>query len=483
MDIEQAESPISPRGTRRVLYVSDPSTIAMLMLPDPVDAADLCRWVDMLADSGVDMFQQDVYNQGFTVYWRSDGFQYDRREQHRRFLPLLEAHVQPLQVLLDQSHRRGMLFFAGFRMNDCHSFPVYSDFHESHPEWQLEWPRGRPLDFTFDQVRQYIFEVMQEIVNQFDVDGLEMTFRDDLYFPVSTGPDRAHLMTDMVRRVRGLLDDRSKSVGKPILLGARLWDTFEECLDQGLDVRAWITEGLIDYLSPSGVMQSNFNAPYEQFAALTRKSRCMLYPGVHPWSSYWDCMGGESEPMTASNFRALANTFYGAGADGISVYNHFCALLWRPPFYPQALQVFRQLRDLQKVAHSDRHYIFHSSPGADKEPKIVLDRSAAKPSAVFQFQLYERMDRISAATLLLQADWTEQDQLEVRLNDVPLVPGPLGRFDPRGLERFCDIRSFPVPADAMAYGRNELVIRLTGGHPSASQQIVINKVEIFVQPK
>ena len=483
MEFEQAESPISPRGTRRVLYVSDPSTIALFMLPAPVEAEDLRRWVDMIADSGVDMFQQDVYNQGFTVYWQSERFQYDWREQHERFLPLLEAGVQPLQVLLDHSHKRGMLFFAGFRMNDCHNFPAYANFHESHPEWQLDWPRGRPLDFTFDQVRQYIFEVMQEVVNRFDLDGLELTFRDDLYFPVSTGPDRAHLMTDMVRRVRGLLDDRSKAVGRRVLLGARVWDTFEECLDQGLDVRTWITEGLIDYVSPSGVMQSNFNAPYQQFAELTRKNQCMLYPGVHPWSSYWDCMGGQSEPMTASNFRALAHTLYAAGADGISVYNHFCALLWRPPFYPQTLQVFQELRDLQKVAHSDRHYVFHSSPGADKEPKIVLDRSAAKPSAVFQFQLYEQMERVSAATLLLQADLTEQDQLEVRINDTLLEPGPFGRFDARGLERFPDIRSFPVPADLMAYGRNELIITLTDGSTSASAQIAINKVEVFVQPK
>ena len=38
-----------PRGERRIVFNSDPSTIATSMLPDPVAAGDLRRWVDLLA--------------------------------------------------------------------------------------------------------------------------------------------------------------------------------------------------------------------------------------------------------------------------------------------------------------------------------------------------------------------------------------------------------------------------------------------------
>ena len=130
------EQPVAmaPRGTRRIHFISDPSSIAVGLLPDPVEADDLRRWVDMLADSGVDIFQQDAYHKGCTVYWRSDQFQYDPRRQHRRFLPMLDAGIQPLQVLLDQSHKRGMAFVAGFRMNDNHGrahFPDRAEFVEN----------------------------------------------------------------------------------------------------------------------------------------------------------------------------------------------------------------------------------------------------------------------------------------------------------------------------------------------------------------
>ena len=211
--IDGAREPTGPRGERRFAYVNDPSSIARGILPDPVEPDDLRRWVDMLADGGVDTFVQDVYNQGFTVYWRSDRFQYDLREQHRRFLPMLDAGIQPLQVLLDRSRERGMVFLAGFRMNDTHDFPVFADFIESHPEWHLVrkedvYQGGKPLDFTFEPVRAFVFEAMREVVNRFDVDGLEMTFRDPGYFPVPHGRERAPLMTDLLRRLRGMLDAR-----------------------------------------------------------------------------------------------------------------------------------------------------------------------------------------------------------------------------------------------------------------------------------
>ena len=38
---------------------------------------------------------------GWTVYWQSDRYEYDRRPQHRRFLPLLAEGIQPLDILID----------------------------------------------------------------------------------------------------------------------------------------------------------------------------------------------------------------------------------------------------------------------------------------------------------------------------------------------------------------------------------------------
>ncbi len=462
----------------------------------------------MVADSGVDTLVQDVYSQGWTVYWRSDRFQYDQREQHRRFLPMLEAGTQPLQALLDRSHERGMAFLAGFRMNDAHDLSVFADFIEEHPEWQLPKPweqrgierppeaeinkGGKPLDYTFEPVRAFILDHMEELVELFDVDGLEMCFREH-YFPLAQSRERAHLMTDMVRQLRHILDGRSRSRGRRLLLGARVFSSPEECLDLGLDVSTWIADGLIDYCSPQDTMYSDFNAHYAEFAALTRDSDCMLYPGLHPWSSHRMRL---KSAMTPSMYRALAHTFYSSGADGVSTFNHFVAHLWIPPFYPQSLQVFQELRDPARVAAGERHYIFDptwggviwqgmdvSTSGVVKAQRVVLDRGTARPTGVFRFRMYERMDRVRGATILVRgADLAGQDELVVQLNGVTLEPGLQGKAVTRTREVNPDTRWFPLPAAAPSYGDNQLDITLADGDPNASGDLVIDEVEVWVQP-
>ena len=79
----------------------------MRWLPDPVTEADLRLWANDLADAGADIFVQEAYTQGWTTYWRTDRYAYDARPQHERFLPLLDASLQPLQILLEESHEGG----------------------------------------------------------------------------------------------------------------------------------------------------------------------------------------------------------------------------------------------------------------------------------------------------------------------------------------------------------------------------------------
>jgi len=529
-----------PRGERRILYVSDPSSIATNLFGDPTEPDELRRWVDMLADSGVDTCDQEVYSQGWTAYWRSEKVQYDQRIQHRRFVPMLEKGVQPVEVLIDQTHRRGMTFIAGFRVNDNHGFQAVqqgvgiSNFIKSHSEWALtEFPEGEyyklsaPLDFTFEPVREYVFGVMKEVAARFDVDGLEMCFRDHAYFPAGAGGERAHLLTDLVRRVRGMLDEKGRSTGRKLLLGARVFSTLEECCDLGLDVSAWISEGLIDYVSPQDTMFADFNAPYHEFGALTRASDCMLYPALLPWTSHRARTRLDQIPLSAANSRALAQTFYGAGADGISVYNHFCAM-WHAPFYPQSMQIFRELRDARKVALGERHYIFdptwggttgfgqdRCSTGAVKAQRIVLDRAAPDASGEYRFNLYEDLDRAECATFLFRGfGLTEDDELEVLLNGHPVCSSAInrtrksdapvgewdhvretagrrmkcipeqGRIDFReGREAPFSTRWFRLEPSTAVRGENRLGVRLANRNPGSSGMIVIDELEVWVYPR
>lgn len=123
-----------PRGPQRLIYTSDPSNLATMQLgrhtshkptaeqslADPARPEGLTRWVDNLAHNGVDIYAQAVFSQGWSLYFRSQRFEYDARPQHQRFVPMMDAGTTPLDVLIDRAHERGMQFFAKFRMNDGH---------------------------------------------------------------------------------------------------------------------------------------------------------------------------------------------------------------------------------------------------------------------------------------------------------------------------------------------------------------------------
>jgi len=535
-----SEKAITPRGAVRILYVSDPSSIAINLFPDPVREEDLRQWVDMLADNGVDMFDQEVYSQGWTAYWQSEKFEYDQRLQHRRFIPLLKTGIQPLNVLIDQSHKRGLSFIAGFRMNDNHGFQAkkqgvgIAKFIEDHPEWNLrDFPPGNyyklsePLDFTFDGVRDYLLSVMEEVVRRFDVEGIEMCFRDHAYFPPNMGRRRAHLMTELVQKIRTMLDEQGRRKGKQLLLGARVFSSLMECHNLGLDVPTWVRQGMIDYLSPADVMFTDFNAPVAEFAVLTKNSNCMLYPGMLPWSSSRARSRLDQIPLSPASQRAFARTVYGAGADGLSIFNNFTTF-WHAPFYPHLMSTFHQLRDPRRVAAGERHYIFDptwagqtgfgadglASTGAMKANKLVLDRKSSKSSGQYDFNLYENLGQSVGSTLVFRGfGLTDEDELEIHLND-GLIPESVvgrtrasrtpvdwshvrqakgrmhktipeqGRIDFRKqTEPSFSARWFQLPRHLVKWGKNTLKVTLVKGNPKAPELIVIDELEIWVQPK
>ena len=78
---------------------------------------------------------------------------------------------------------------------------------------------------------------------------------------------------------------------------------------------------------------------------------------------------------------------------------------------------------------------------------------------------------------------TAADEIEVCLNGAALAPGPLGRADARARDQCPDTRWFPLPTKAPSYGDNQLSITLTEADAQAGGDLIIDEVEVFVQPR
>ena len=501
----------APRGDIRLVYNSDGNAVDFFPL-DPSGEEDLRVFTDDLAANGVDLYVQDVYWAGLS-YYRSELCDpvalKDARRHDERLQAVFDLGLEPAQVWAKHSHENGMKFIAGFRMNDEHSGGNLSDpyrasmigrFLKQSPQL---WLKGHPgaLDYSHAEARDYMLAVLREVVQRFDVDGLELNYiRHEHCFPAGTGPDRHSLMTEFLRRVRAMLDAAGRE--RRLMLGVMVPQTLDECQALGYDVPTWIRAGLIDYVAPSDFFYADFNARWEEFAALTRESNCMLFPTVHPRM----CQGNHLWLLTPENYRAAARNMYAAGADGVEVFNYMYN--WArihgspsgaPAGYPLTLSWLRELRVTEELDARARHYMFYPLWGEEpacptgfvKNDHILLPREAGS-SGEYRFRIAEdlsvpgtRAEVCVSARGLLPGDRVTLaiNGTAVRAEKLMRIWKPDGRPEEHGREigpytAFMWSLTSPPATD----GDNTLSVTFVSGDEQAREDIVIDEVEVTVMP-
>ncbi len=91
----------------------------------------------------------------------------------------------PLQFMLDECHGRNMEFHAWFNPFRAVSHTRFSSVAKDHitnekPEWFFKYGNSKYYNPGIPEVRAYIIEVVLEVVNNYDVDGVHF---DDYFYP------------------------------------------------------------------------------------------------------------------------------------------------------------------------------------------------------------------------------------------------------------------------------------------------------------
>ena len=269
--------------------------------------------------------------------------------------------------------------------------------------------------------------------------------------------------------------------------------TLAECHDLGYDVPTWIEEELVDMVCPCDRTYADFNARYDEFSELTRSSDCRLYPTMIPLM----CKHDSASLLKPENYRALAQNFYGAGADGVTIFNyqyHWARQTGTARYpgpveaYPLALTYLRDLRDPSTIRSRPRHYRFHplhagpAPTGAVKNDRTVLRREAGSEGE-YRFRVCEPGDEDTDVTVTFSAQGLlPRDEIVVQLNGVEVselrrVFHPDGRLEKFGrpLPAFSSVWFQPQPGMLNGWD-NQLAVRLTSLAPEGVGEIVIDEV-------
>ncbi|MCP4641813.1 MAG: hypothetical protein GY851_15325 [bacterium] len=462
------------------------------------------RIVDEHARVGVDSIVHCVLGTGFRSHIPDSKYT-DLLTEFRP--PKLDAAgIDYFQVVMDRCKHHNVEFIAGIRMNDRHEIPP-GTFIKEHPEWKLKAFNSNAMDYTVPEIRQHILDVTQETLDRYDVDGIEYDYMRWCHmFDPGKGKENAHLLTDMHRKARKLVDEAAERRGRSRLkFGVRVPQTPYENEVLGFDIKTWIQEGLVDYVVPADFFYTDFNFRVEDFVGLTEGTDCKIYPQIAPCF----CWKGNMREVNLNHYRAAVNNFHAMGADGFSPYNY--QVHWqrrrhpsrdwsRPVSWPGALAWLQELKDPNSLAQGNRHYLFfplwdrNSETSVPNDHRIRLKRESKEVRGTQRLRMCEDFTRPGLrVTLQLKAEGIEESEhLEIALNGhiVPdawttRVPAPDGQPEADGYplaafdEYTVDFAWVPV-GDVLVKGDNELSVRLTGSDPDAGGEVVVNEPEVYV---
>ena len=255
--------------------------------------------------------------------------------------------IDPVGVIMERAVEQGLEFIPSLRMNDGHfgqkepasKHPLTSRFWMENSNLAIvpgseNYPNC-VLDFTHEKVRNYRLAQIDEIIQRYAVDGLELDFtRHYQYFPA--GRQEPELLTHIVRRARTKLDEKGRKDGRDRILIVRVAHTLERCKSLGCDVPTWITKGLVDYVVPASPDRYfQFDIPLEEFVALAKGTDCRVVASPDSWKA------------TPDMYRAGMCSYYAKGQRDTYLFNFFTPRAQQREYYPFRDEDYALLRDVK----------------------------------------------------------------------------------------------------------------------------------------
>ncbi len=441
------------------------------------------RYVDVLADAGVSVLMCNT-NARRTNYrskvWESFWDGYDpagsdeqpflapvRKEHRKNYRKLvgnmLEVHRQGIDYparVIQRCRARNITPWLSVRMNDVHNndnleHPFHSAlwrkpelFRQGHPGYY-----ARALDFAHTEVRNHYRALIGEMLERYDLDGLELDFlREPYLFSKGQEQEGRQILTKWLRDIRKLTDAAAKRLGHTVKLGVRVPSNPDTALGLGLDAPAWAKEGLIDLVVAAPRWATlEFDMPVGEWRKLLG-DRITLAGGLEVL--YRPHPAAAARAVTREEAIGAAVAMLSGGADSVYLFNYFQHghPAWPLAEYQRTLNTFSSLAKLLKLPR--RH--------------AVTYRDVTVPGEIYRAPLPATGTSLSFALPLgpvPPTDWHVELDVEIKIGGevlpVAAINGTVGVFKNRGVGKdgTC-MASYRFPCTALS-GRKTDHLTLT----------------------
>jgi len=480
--------------------------------PPPMTEAQFLRRINLLEGTQVDCFNYCVCAGDMVAFYPSKVTDritdqappgtMDCADNLRAFLA---EGKDPVRMHAKRARELDMDFFASVRLNDSHQKsqpdgPFASPFWKNHPEYR-NWEvtdgacyYNATLNFKYPEVRERRMNVIREVIETYDMDGIELDFgRNPYLFNPSEAWELRHVATEFVREARELADRHRRRV----MIRVPYYE--EDLRNGGIDLAEWMRERLADIFIVSCLRGNDTLADLSQWVSRAHESRVQVYGGIEMNIADNAPAHNHNTVSTPDDLRGIAFNHHAQGVDGVALFN-FADLLLRVAHQPAArnayLQTLHQIGSADTLRGTKMAFPFYkhlpielevgrpawchqtvpfaiaSEEALCRDVRIQMDiANAPKPSA-FRFFINDRELPSGALSFEMRHDGLARGGQAVAPARSGYVIGP----------RFTRVTLAP-PAGFIVAGENRLGIVLDDGPLVEHTYIKVYELEVHVLPQ
>ena len=497
----------------RLFYFNDARHYYLFVHEPPISIDNACTPVDEISGTGVDTFVYGIA--------RGDGLFYPSKVGKRfgvdmdefsnpmywrvwnNMQSLLDSGLDPLQILIDRAHANNMSFHASFRMG---TYEALANLENDEANRLISADPINGGDGLADPfVRQKQMLLFQELIENYDIDGLELDFAahpggSSSYLNETNVGDFTPTITDYVRNIRDII----KSSEREIALGARVYPFEKTNLNFGIDIRRWVDNEVVDYFVPMmyHYMQLDPDMPVRWLVDLVKDVDIAVYPVLQPYikdKTLDRDLHGEHELdamiyAEKEHFRAAANNLKMQGVDGF--YSWF--LKW--PLGDDQKTILNELKFVEKLTYADKIYCLAkrvkepADLGYETSIPVEIPNSADVAEITFKFSdSNENLNgnKFAIELFLRIKGIVNDDRLNVCINKVPINDSLSKRYrseyirrppSPHILEPYSgQVLEFGLNENILVVGENKLSISIEERPYRLNSPIILDDVNIKIK--
>jgi hypothetical protein len=429
------------------------------------------------------------------------------RRAHQNARMLIDAGHDPLRVVCDRAHAKEMLLYpslivqgeSGSRGSDVRG----SNFRFDNPQLEIgaragagpKFPKDalRLMDFKHREAREERFNLIQETLSRYPVDGFELQLNAPHFFRPGEIEEGRKIMTAWI----GEISRAVKASGADRELVVRVAASLEGCWSIGLDVREWVRLGIVDVVVPQAFVVPEWvdaTLDFRPFVEAAKGSKTRIHAAIH---SHVDSDRIGEAPIEM--VRATACNYWAQGIDGLYLASWFNRWPYEASFY----EMLREMPHPDIMAPKDKFYAIPTLTRRFNEPKglepgitmqLPAELHPGRPVTA-TWPVTDDLDRWNKTgrvhEVLLRVRFTgtsELDRFSFRFNGRPLTG--------RGLRKINETYKMHSPryrvfgywyvwrldaGDWPVRGANQFEVTLLERDPDLTQPIKLRDVEMEVK--